>query len=703
MRNFPGSKPSASRNERKRTVFPKAIQMKRSILLCIALAGFAASVWAGEHTSSLAVFAFENLTGSEAHDWIGTGFAQALTDKLGTLDRLMLRDRREVADLVRVSQLSPEAIRAGDAGQLGSLAESDYLIFGSVQAAGDVSHPEAPLRVTGRLVETRTGLISEAVQLDGIMGELFSLQSRMALRFAELLSVEVSMVARQGMERNGTASLAAYKSYCEGLRLLDRLEFEKAIACFRAALRLHPGVLYAESHHALGTAYLRSGRKAEMLSAFNKDVQRLSGIWFDLGMAYEKNSQFDQAAEAYQTFVIYTDRRFSPWQYSGAEESSLPRNWDDKDNLILPQSDGRFHCLDTRSGRVRWLKQFPSFNPPLTLSGGYAYFAAKDGTVRAVNALTGETRWSVPGDAAALPIRMLSESRRVLVATTKGEVVALDADSGAVVWIKPLDCAVTGLDARGEWLYAADERGGVRALNVKQGDTRWEIVTPARVEQTFARTNQVGVLTADGKMFSLDSTSGRINWSYTSLQPAGLAAPVAGGYALLADHGAVAYVDDDGKECWRYRSVSPPRWLLGIGEHVLLAGSLPELIILDRASGVVRERRTLPAAIREITLSGNTVVVLLADGSVHALSFALGVDEPDDLEGYLRLGEALARGGKLEDAAGIYRLILGRLDPLCAQAMHALADVYEKQKKHDLAREMLNRARQSALRVIPTE
>jgi outer membrane protein assembly factor BamB len=124
--------------------------------------------------------------------------------------------------------------------------------------------------------------------------------------------------------------------------------------------------------------------------------------------------------------------------------------------------------------------QFIRLIPALT--DGRVYAASHDGTVMALDALSGQRLWET---ATGLPISGgvgVSDDGLVLVGTRKGEIIALRQDSGQEAW-----------------------RARVSS----------EVLAPPR-----AASGIVVVRTIDGKFTGLDSRSGEQRWVYTHAMPA---------------------------------------------------------------------------------------------------------------------------------------------------------------------------------------
>jgi outer membrane protein assembly factor BamB len=111
------------------------------------------------------------------------------------------------------------------------------------------------------------------------------------------------------------------------------------------------------------------------------------------------------------------------------------------DRALVGTFAGGVVAVDRRSGGVRWQSGAPSRAHPPVVAGGTAYVAAR--------------RWDVGDD-------------------RPGVVAALDVDSGAVEWERPLDGEPTAPPAvRDGVVYAGTNRGRVHALDAATGDRRW--------------------------------------------------------------------------------------------------------------------------------------------------------------------------------------------------------------------------------------
>jgi len=105
------------------------------------------------YAETIAVEVFTNVTGSQNDSWIGNGIAEAVAANLGG------------------------TTTGGDIG-------AQWVIRGGYQRIRD------NLRITAELVDVSSGLIRNAVKVDGVVSDLFSLQDELSRRLAAMLRTE---------------------------------------------------------------------------------------------------------------------------------------------------------------------------------------------------------------------------------------------------------------------------------------------------------------------------------------------------------------------------------------------------------------------------------------------------------------------------------------------------------------------------------
>lgn len=666
------------------------------LFLCLSLLLHARSV-GQDAAQTVAVFTFENHTGDPGHAWVGLGFAEALSDKLRQVANLRVRDRRTLEEVIRNAGVAPapasppESIRA-------ILPGCDYLVFGAIHGAGPVDHPDAPLRVTARVVEVRTGVVSDALHLDGTMGGMFSLQTQMTILLAHRLRIRLTATEEASMAYQGTDSLAAFRRHTEGIAALDQGDYDKAIAAFREANALHPGILYAEAHHMQAVTFLRSGRTGEMLATFRKDAAELAPIWFNLGEAYAHAGDHEKATEAFRTFLDHTDRHVTPWRYDGVPDAALASPPGDLYSLYLIEADGILHHLDTESGRPRWRKTLSAPTPHVTHGLDIAYFVTLDGVLYAINAYSGMERWRMElGAPASTRVHVTGHGATILVGLTSGELIHIDVASGKERWRREFPAPAESLFDTSAVLLLSDADGFLRALHF-DGEDAWSHPLASPTDVMEERDDTVVAVTREGLVatFSLETGEER-----TRVFPEGGRRVLAASAdrILFVHRGMLEARDTAGTVLWRVGTpIKEPRALWMEGGAVLWTEGGRELVFLDGAEGAVHSRLRLPGTLRSLSPHGTLLVAQLVDGTLHAYRVGSALHEATDKEGYLALAGALDRAGQPQEAIRIYRFVLQAIDPESLRALHGLAGVYERTGRLEEARALLRRirARQSS-------
>ncbi|WP_439653197.1 outer membrane protein assembly factor BamB family protein [Rhodothermus marinus] len=106
----------------------------------------------------------------------------------------------------------------------------------------------------------------------------------------------------------------------------------------------------------------------------------------------------------------------------------------------------------------------------------------------------------------------------MLVPTTRGRLVALEAASGATAWMLALpDTSVhlTTPAMAGSTVYVAGGDGVVRALMLRTGMVRWTWTGGAAIVATSVVDTTAGVLYVGdlrGRLVALELTNGRLRW-----------------------------------------------------------------------------------------------------------------------------------------------------------------------------------------------
>src|SRR4051812_36977170 len=320
------------------------------------------------------------------------------------------------------------------------------------------------------------------------------------------------------------------------------------------------------------------------------------------------------------------------------------------------------------------------FSPALV--GDAIYTAARDGTVKRLDASNGRERWSVPSQK-DLSGGVGADARTVAVATEEGEVIALDAETGKVRWrsrvssevlaaptvgaglvlVRSIDSRIFAFDAEdgnrrwvyqraasslmirtpsgitldGDMAYAGFPGGKLTALALSNGGLRWEatVALPKGATELERVTDIVGdpavqgrevcVAAYQGRVACYEASSGRQSWARDMSSVTGVALDAR--YAYVSDdRGAVHALDrTNGRSVWKQDKLSLRQLSLPvpIGDAIAVGDFEGYIHFLARDSGAFIARYESdgsPIHAAPLVLPSSRVLIETQSGSLLALS-----------------------------------------------------------------------------------
>ena len=186
----------------------------------------------------------------------------------------------------------------------------------------------------------------------------------------------------------------------------------------------------------------------------------------------------------------------------------------------------RLRCLDAKTGYPIWSFRTASHveSTPFITQGRLYFSAGADG-IYCLDALAGEEIWHFP--AVHADISPLAKDGKVYFGTGYGQykMYAVDAQTGTEIWSTPAPYSVWGNPSAYENLVffglgkgnfsesAAIPEGKVVALNAETGDIVWEYEAEDAVLTAIAVHNEyVTFGSRDGYVYTLTATSGELHW-----------------------------------------------------------------------------------------------------------------------------------------------------------------------------------------------
>lgn len=292
-------------------------------------------------------------------------------------------------------------------------------------------------------------------------------------------------------------------------------------------------------------------------------------------------------------------------------------------------------------GKVIW-KQKTKLALTGGVSAGYGMVvvATAKGEVLALNAADGATLWRKALLAPILaPSAITAET--VIVQSNDGKVYGLNAKTGDKVWV--YDTPVPILSLRGyaaplivdDLAMVATASGKVVALDAKTGIGRWEL----RVATSEGRSELARIIDVDGDMLlsadkqlyvasyqgqlsalDLSGVKPGLRWQLPASSFQALSEGADNVYMVDADSNIVAVNKESGKTVWKQSGFA---WRglsnpVVLGPYVVVGDSEGYLHVMAQADGKLLGRKSVSGAVIGLGVNGQTVLVYSAKGQFSA-------------------------------------------------------------------------------------
>ena len=304
--------------------------------------------------------------------------------------------------------------------------------------------------------------------------------------------------------------------------------------------------------------------------------------------------------------------------------------------VVLASADGTVVAVDAASGRENWRGQVGC-----ALHTGVGRDGHRTAGVTTRNALTvleqGRTLWSQPLTAASYTAPLVAGGR-VFVLTADRHLSAFDAQDGRLLWKlqregEPLVLRQQGvLQAHGNTLLAGLS-GRLVALNPDTGAVLWEapIAAPRGTNDVERLVDLVGPTARDGDVVCarafqssvgcVDATQARLLWSVPAKGSVGVAADEQKVFGSESNGVVQAWNRADGSKDWssqrlKHRRLSAP---LVLGRSVIVGDSTGLVHMLSKQDGSPLNRLTTDSSGVAVApvVAADTLVVLTRNGGLY--------------------------------------------------------------------------------------
>ncbi|MCY1078222.1 outer membrane protein assembly factor BamB family protein [Archangium lansingense] len=270
--------------------------------------------------------------------------------------------------------------------------------------------------------------------------------------------------------------------------------------------------------------------------------------------------------------------------------------------VYVPGTDGVLHALYAKTGELKWkYAAGEALATAPVLAGDLVLVASQSDTLFAVKRATGELAWLYRRDPpAGFTIHRASapavRGQTAWVGFSDGTLVSLDLADGGVRWEKSLapssvtqfvDVDTTPVLDESGHVYAASYAGGLYALDAETGDVVWNSV--AQGITSLMVHGQVVVATGDDRLDAYLGDNGKLLWSQTLQERAGLEPVLVKGMLLVPAQRSLLFVDPrtgQSRLAWNPgEGISAPPRVVGGKVYVLSNNGYLYALRLDGRSG----------------------------------------------------------------------------------------------------------------------
>lgn len=177
---------------------------------------------------SIMVLPFHNLSGDPEQEYFADGMVEDITAALSRIRWLFV--------IARNSSFTFKG-RSVDVKGVGQELGVRYVLEGSVRKSGN------KVRITGQLIDARSGTHIWAERFEGLLDDIFELQDQIAESVVGAIAPQLERAEIERAKRKPTESLDAYDYYLRGMAKLHsgtREALELALPLFYKAIELDP-------------------------------------------------------------------------------------------------------------------------------------------------------------------------------------------------------------------------------------------------------------------------------------------------------------------------------------------------------------------------------------------------------------------------------------------------------------------------------
>jgi serine/threonine protein kinase/Flp pilus assembly protein TadD len=261
---------------------------------------------------SVAVLYFENPGGSKEDEYFRDGITEDIITELSRIKDIWVLTRSAVMAYRDKTATAPE---------VGEQLNASFVLEGSLRRAGN------RLRITARLVETKTARSVWAERYDRQIEDVFAIQDEIAQSIAKALKVMLTEQEKRAIEKAPTADVQAYDYYLRGRQFFHefrRKSFDYARQMFARAIVIDPNYAraYAGVADCCSHLYMYWGGSTEDLKEAESASRRavhldpeLAEAHVSRGLALLMTKKYQEAHQEFEVAIHLNPKLFEAYYF----------------------------------------------------------------------------------------------------------------------------------------------------------------------------------------------------------------------------------------------------------------------------------------------------------------------------------------------------------------------------------------------------
>ena len=261
---------------------------------------------------SVAVLYFENLSGRKEDEYFRDGITEDITTELSKIKEMRVFSRSAVLAF-RDKPVTPA--------QVSRELNAVYLLEGSLRRDAE------RLRITAKLVETRSGHSIWAERYDRTLQDVFAIQDEIATNIAHQLQVVLTENEKKAIAKIPTSDVRAYDFYLRGRQFFHQFRrkgFDFARDMFSKAIEIDPNYARAYAGIADCSAFLYFYWESSKTNLDQADLSSGKALEIDpdlaeahasRGLTASMKKEYQEAEREFRTAMRLGPRLFEPYYY----------------------------------------------------------------------------------------------------------------------------------------------------------------------------------------------------------------------------------------------------------------------------------------------------------------------------------------------------------------------------------------------------